>query len=313
MPLVLPVLDDRTYADLVREGVELIPRWAPEWTNHNASDPGITLLELFAYLSEIYLYRVDRVSDADKAQFLELLLGHPASLAPGEPVDHLLREVVVHMRQPYRAVSPRDFETLALEASRSAIDAAPVVRVHCFGRRDLAASTEAERQRDRPGHVSLVFVPADSRLPEGGIEAIAQRIASYLEPRRLVTSRVHVVGPRYVDARIRVRISTAAGYARADVEQRVRTDLEQFFDPRDGGSDRDGWALGRSVYAFDIYRRLSPLEGVSRVAAVEFDVKESGKLRRDEAGGTLGVHLADGELLRVAALDVRADPETGTI
>src|SRR4030095_11743512 len=75
MPLKVPTLDDRTYADLVREGVQLIPRYAPEWTNHNPSDPGITLLELFAYLTEIYLYRVDRIPEASRANMLRLLVG----------------------------------------------------------------------------------------------------------------------------------------------------------------------------------------------------------------------------------------------
>ena len=155
--------------------------------------------------------------------------------------------------------------------------------------------------------MSVVFVPADSWLADDAVQAIGRKIAAHLEPRRLLTSRVHVVGPRYVDARIRVRIVPAAGYVRADVEKRVRADVEQFFDPRDGGPDGAGWSLGRSVYAFDVYRRLGELDDLSRVVAVEFDVDDAGKLRRDETGGTLGLQLADNELVRVAALDVRAD------
>ena len=34
-----PKLDDRTYADIVAEAMRLIPRYCPEWTNHNPSDP----------------------------------------------------------------------------------------------------------------------------------------------------------------------------------------------------------------------------------------------------------------------------------
>jgi len=49
MPLTLPVLDDRSFDDLVAEARALIPALAPEWTNHNPSDPGITLIELFAW------------------------------------------------------------------------------------------------------------------------------------------------------------------------------------------------------------------------------------------------------------------------
>jgi hypothetical protein len=75
MPLQVPDLDDRTYPDLVAEGIRLIPRYAPVWTNHNASDPGITLLELFAFLTEGLIYELNRVSDANKAKFLKLLTG----------------------------------------------------------------------------------------------------------------------------------------------------------------------------------------------------------------------------------------------
>ena len=46
-----PKLDDRAFDDIVQEAIRLIPRYAPEWTNHNASDPGITLIELAAWMT----------------------------------------------------------------------------------------------------------------------------------------------------------------------------------------------------------------------------------------------------------------------
>ena len=48
MPLAAPNLDDRTFDDIFDEARSRIPRYTPEWTNHNDSDPGITLLQLFA-------------------------------------------------------------------------------------------------------------------------------------------------------------------------------------------------------------------------------------------------------------------------
>ena len=56
MPLPLPRLDSRTYDELVEEGRALLPLVAPHWTDHNAHDPGLTLLELFAWLIESDLY-----------------------------------------------------------------------------------------------------------------------------------------------------------------------------------------------------------------------------------------------------------------
>src|SRR6266478_1989307 len=68
-----PKLDDRTYADIVAEALRLIPRYCPEWTNHNPSDPGITLLELTAWMTELILYRLNRVPEKNYLAFLELI------------------------------------------------------------------------------------------------------------------------------------------------------------------------------------------------------------------------------------------------
>jgi hypothetical protein len=68
-------LDDRTFDDLVGEAVNLLPTLAPEWTNHNPSDPGITLIELLAYFTEILIYRLGRITPATRLQFLKLLGG----------------------------------------------------------------------------------------------------------------------------------------------------------------------------------------------------------------------------------------------
>ena len=55
------------------EARALIPRYAPEWTNHNESDPGITLLQLFAWFTDLLLYRVNQVPERTYIKFLQLL------------------------------------------------------------------------------------------------------------------------------------------------------------------------------------------------------------------------------------------------
>ena len=75
MPIQLPNLDDVSWKDLNEEARSLIPGWAPSWTNHNASDPGITLVELFAYLTEGFIYRINRVGDENIREFLKLISG----------------------------------------------------------------------------------------------------------------------------------------------------------------------------------------------------------------------------------------------
>ena len=68
-----PDLDDRTFQDLVNECLLRIPRYCPEWTNYNPSDPGITLIELFAWLTDQMLLRFNQVPRRNYVTFLELL------------------------------------------------------------------------------------------------------------------------------------------------------------------------------------------------------------------------------------------------
>ena len=84
MPLPEPVLDDlRFQKDLVDEARRRIIRYCPEWTDYNVSDPGITLIELFAWMTELITYRLNRVPEKNFFKFMELIGIHlqPASSA----------------------------------------------------------------------------------------------------------------------------------------------------------------------------------------------------------------------------------------
>ena len=73
MSLPVPNLDDRSWKQIVDEAVRLIPRYCPEWTNHNPSDPGITLLELYAWMTEMVIYRLNKVPEKNFLTFLDLI------------------------------------------------------------------------------------------------------------------------------------------------------------------------------------------------------------------------------------------------
>ena len=66
-------LDDRTFDDIVAEAKRLIPRYCPEWTNHNPSDPGMTLVELFSWMTEMTLYRLNKIPEKTYLALLELI------------------------------------------------------------------------------------------------------------------------------------------------------------------------------------------------------------------------------------------------
>ena len=73
MALPVPNLDDRRFQDLVDDAKRLVQQRCPEWTDHNVSDPGVTLIELFAWMTDQLLYRVNRVPDRNYVKFLELI------------------------------------------------------------------------------------------------------------------------------------------------------------------------------------------------------------------------------------------------
>ncbi len=73
MPLPAPNLDDRSFQDIVDEAKRLIPRYCPEWTNHNVSDPGVALIELFAWMSEMVLFRLNQVPERLYVHFLNMV------------------------------------------------------------------------------------------------------------------------------------------------------------------------------------------------------------------------------------------------
>ncbi|MCP2257173.1 putative baseplate assembly protein [Streptoalloteichus tenebrarius] len=82
MTLETPKLDRRTYADLVAEAHRRIRRFCPEWTDLNPSDPGVTLVELFAWLTETMLYELNQVPDRAYLKFLELVGLRPRPALP---------------------------------------------------------------------------------------------------------------------------------------------------------------------------------------------------------------------------------------
>ena len=81
-----PNLDDRSFQDIVDEAIRLIPQYCPEWNNYNAADPGIALVELFAWMTEMMLYRLNRVPDKNLLTFLEMMGIEPSPAKPAKTI-----------------------------------------------------------------------------------------------------------------------------------------------------------------------------------------------------------------------------------
>ncbi|MFB9329084.1 putative baseplate assembly protein [Paenibacillus aurantiacus] len=68
-----PNLDDRKFEQIVQEARRAIPKWMPDWTDENAHDPGITLIEMFAWLTEMQQFYMNRIPLRSQLKFLKLL------------------------------------------------------------------------------------------------------------------------------------------------------------------------------------------------------------------------------------------------
>ena len=83
MTLPVPDLDDRTFLDLVTQARERIQQSCPQWTDLSVHDPGMALVEAFAYLTEVMIYRLNQVPEKAYLSFLNLLgvSRHPPAAA----------------------------------------------------------------------------------------------------------------------------------------------------------------------------------------------------------------------------------------
>ncbi|MBD1823542.1 baseplate J/gp47 family protein [Cyanobacteria bacterium FACHB-DQ100] len=262
MPLPLPNLDDHTYADLVAEMRSLIPSEFPEWTDHNPSDTGIILMELLAWLTEMVLYRVNQIPNKNYATFLKLLNG--ADSIPPTELETAIRETILSLRERHRAASADDFEHLILEdwhttPTAQALGKQGIVRrVKCLPERNLAISHDAA-----PGNITIVVIPdaPETELQPQPTLALRAALWKWLDPRRLLTTRHHIIAPNYVPVQITAQLRLERGIQADTLRPRAIAALQAFFHPL-------RWEFGRSVYLSEAYQLFDQIPGVDYVPNV---------------------------------------------
>ena len=252
MALPLPNLDNRFFDDLVKELKLYIPRYAPNWTDHNHSDPGITILEVIIWIAEMVLYRNNRVSEESYEKFLSLITGGQAQ-DTSVPIDERLRDALLNLKQQYRVITEKDFEEVAYSIDDS------IARVVCMANKNLEYVIENEMN-----HISLVVIPKVSDLltkPEPSAE-LTTKIWDELFNRRLLSTRLHVVGPKYCDIQIDFDVEPEKNYG-LGLYDRIKDELAAFLNPTSGGFNNTGWPFGRDVFISEIYKIIEETEGVA--------------------------------------------------
>lgn len=295
MSISLPNLDDRTYAELVEQARALIPIEYPEWTDHNPSDTGIILIELLAWLTEMTLYRVNQVPDRNVETFLKLLN------EPGKNLDENLhiaiRETILELRQRYRAVTPEDFEQLVLKDwEQSSL----IKRVEVLPQRNLELTKTDEKYAFFPGHISLVIVSDNEQVKEDQIPKLCTKLKDWLNDRKLLTTRLHVVQPNYLKVNINAQLYLEDGAVPNTVQTNAQAEIRTCFDPLQSETywDGKGWPFGRNVYVSELYALLDKVSGVDYVSNVELSTPD----KTDKDKSTSEISLQDDELVHVGEL-----------
>jgi hypothetical protein len=265
-----------SFDELVREGGSLIPAYAPQWTNHNPSDPGITLLELLAYFSEILAYRAVRITPDAKLHFLGLLEGRAASLSdplvgtPSSGIDKAIQARVEALSRVECAVTPGDFEQLAVDAAAAHLDGGPNLRAKCVPGLDLRGVVETQHPAVAGAVADVSIVLAlKSELPSDVARGVCRHVQEALAPRCLLTTRAHVVRAPHLHVLVACRISPEPGVPLSVAADAVDAALQRRFDPMQSDEPfRDTQPFGCPLHLARVAGVIDRTEGVDYVENV---------------------------------------------
>ncbi len=191
MPLPQPILDDRSYQQLRNEMLGRLAVYAPDWNDHNPSDPGITLIELFAFLGENLLFRFNQIPETTRLAFLRLLQIPLRPATPARAMLALTTQESAGVLAPARSVAKAGslpFET------QDEVDVLPLeARAFCrlLPERELtdeeksfAALSVDARGGLRPGESEAYYetraLPVDPSAPEAQAVAFGRAVDGLL-------------------------------------------------------------------------------------------------------------------------------------
>ena len=120
-----------------------------------------------------------------------------------------------------------------------------------------------------------------------------QDLQEFLDQRKLLTIRLHVVEPVYVNVIIETELILEDGAKPEDIKDKAQKSVGEFFDPLRSGQywQGKGWSFGRSVYRSDLYQLFDNLEGVDYVASLN--------LKTDQNTAVSEIFLTENQLVAV--------------
>jgi predicted phage baseplate assembly protein len=172
-----------------------------------------------------------------------------------ETLDEAKKRAPGSLRSRDRAVTAADFEYLAAQAG-TVKRAKALPRFHPDFP-DLRL----------PGVVSVIVVPdADPSdpmpMPSDGT---LRTVCRYLDDRRLLTTEVFVLKPRYQTVQIQAEVVALDTADAAQVHEQIVTSLVDYFHPLRGGDNGRGWPFGGTIHYSRVYQRVFSVPGVGSI------------------------------------------------
>lgn len=258
-PLDAPILDDLGYEELLKRAREVLPLLAPEWTDHNPSDPGVMLVEVLAWITDSLLFQADHVSDEARRALATLVVGRgPELVATTGDAAQLARD---QLDERVRAITADDIEGLVHDAWPKSAEA--VAAGHTETRFVVLAVLDQRRPAaDGSGlvataanHTTIVVRGADTfrrgidrGLPAANPQALAA-LARFVDSRRLVGCHLHVSSVRVRQLSATVHVEPQPTVDEREARLAAEDAIAELLDPISGGERSTGWPLGRGVAA----------------------------------------------------------------
>lgn len=195
--------------------------------------------------------------------------------ADAETLDEVKLRAPHDLRHRERAVTGEDFADLAMQT--------PGVRLQRAFALPLTwadATTEPPTLiPDTPGAVTVVILPENTCALWGKKQETPQPtedqlrlVCAHLNDRRLITTELYVIGPRYLELKnLKVEVTVGRQFDLKTVQEAIYDKLLTYFDPLQGGEDGRGWPFGQDIYFGNVYRQLLSIEGVRRVLCLEME------------------------------------------
>lgn len=172
------------------------------------------------------------------------------------------------LRTPFRAVTSADFENLALATPGLRVARAKVI--------PSLSSTELKQAN----LVEVVVVPCSPLMPPKPSEGFLKTVEKHLKKHRLITTKIVVISPDYVEIIVVATVCSKPGFLERDTRDSIEKKLNQFLNPlKGGGVSAEGWEFGRTVYQSEIYAAIESIDAVDCVRSLALNFEGASAFR----------------------------------